>query len=859
MWLIIKTAWRNLFRQRRRTLITVSAMAVSLIFAIPLYGLTEGLNAEMLKGITGMSLGHLQIHNPSYPKGRALSSTLKKPDELLKGIRAHPSVKAAAARVIGYALASHDNALKAMLVGLSRKELLRLAGNMRVGRGIDPRMPWQRDTALSCEALIHWKSAKKLGITVGMVLSPKAARPGGACERIRVVGYARKALNGVDARGKLILGLALGDMKKAFAKVRLETDCLLRHSAPIDIMGIEPEEERRITFMADKIIKGKYLGPKATGEIVVGHRLAHTLHLEPGAKLFVQAGALDQTKGTYYQDFKVRGIYKTGVAMVDRSRVFMHIGDARRLMALKGRAHEIVIRARKMVKLNALKTVLAGRVLKLGLMVGTRPAGKRAGSTALPAPIYVESPGSGKSALLTPYDLKNSFEDLPGLAATARRIYGKTLVASAVKVKGRIIHQKAAALKSMLSRGKLSADRCLVYISARLARRWGLKRDGPLIPAASAAEEGEGCPMLKVGGIYPDRAERNPLGSGPSWQALPWLFALAPNRDGGDGDLEVGIPDGSVALFKLHKPRSLRMVGVEPGRERRLSQLHRKIMQGRYFETGAGKGEGGTIWPVLLPAGMAGRMKVKPGATLLIKSRNTDKIITWRRARVIGLLDDRHWPESLPPMVLPYYPAQQIDAPRLNARAHEILLIPTAKTAPASLVLAASKQLKPIIRTWQEIEPTMAKLLKMQDTWIGILLIIIFAIAAMTVMNTMLMAVFERTREFGVLKSIGMRPVQVFGMIITETFFIAVIAAVLGGGVGILLDYWLAVTGLDLSSITSGMTYEGTFISPIWKAMMTVKSIALPIVMVMIVCFLVSFYPAFRAGRLRPVEALRQQ
>jgi len=253
MWLIIKTAWRNLFRQRRRTLITVSAMAVSLIFAIPLYGLTEGLNAEMLKGITGMSLGHLQVHNPSYPKGRALSSTLKKPGELLKGLRAHHQVLAAAARVLGYALASHDRTLEVIMEGLPEKERLRLGRNIRVGRGINPRAPWRKDHALACETLVHWKSAKQNGITVGMVLSPKAARPGGACERIRVVGYTRDSLNGVEAAGKLVLGLALEDMKKTFSRARLKTGCVLRHSAPIDIVGIEPAQERRITFMADKV------------------------------------------------------------------------------------------------------------------------------------------------------------------------------------------------------------------------------------------------------------------------------------------------------------------------------------------------------------------------------------------------------------------------------------------------------------------------------------------------------------------------------------------------------------------------------------------------------------------------------
>ncbi len=108
MWLLIKTAWRNLFRQRRRTIITVTAMAFSLVLAIPTWGLTEGLTKEMLKGITGMDLGHVQVHDPAYPRGKALQSMLRRPDYLLKNIRAANVVVAAGPRLHGYALASHD-------------------------------------------------------------------------------------------------------------------------------------------------------------------------------------------------------------------------------------------------------------------------------------------------------------------------------------------------------------------------------------------------------------------------------------------------------------------------------------------------------------------------------------------------------------------------------------------------------------------------------------------------------------------------------------------------------------------------------------------------------------------------------
>ena len=111
MWLLMKTAWRNLFRQRRRTAITASAMALSLAMAIPFYGLILGIREQVVQAICGMELGHLQVHNTAYADGRALAATLREPDGLLKAVRATPGVKGATARVHGYGLVSNDRPL----------------------------------------------------------------------------------------------------------------------------------------------------------------------------------------------------------------------------------------------------------------------------------------------------------------------------------------------------------------------------------------------------------------------------------------------------------------------------------------------------------------------------------------------------------------------------------------------------------------------------------------------------------------------------------------------------------------------------------------------------------------------------
>jgi ABC-type antimicrobial peptide transport system permease subunit len=126
-------------------------------------------------------------------------------------------------------------------------------------------------------------------------------------------------------------------------------------------------------------------------------------------------------------------------------------------------------------------------------------------------------------------------------------------------------------------------------------------------------------------------------------------------------------------------------------------------------------------------------------------------------------------------------------------------------------------------------------------------------------MNTMLMSVFERIREFGVLKSVGMRPFFVARLILLETLLLTLVSMIIGGLSGLLLSYYLTVHGLDLSGfLPEGFSYQGVVIDPVWRAVISVKSVLVPLVLMSLVSLVVSIWPAVRAARIKPVEALRQ-
>jgi ABC-type antimicrobial peptide transport system permease subunit len=118
------------------------------------------------------------------------------------------------------------------------------------------------------------------------------------------------------------------------------------------------------------------------------------------------------------------------------------------------------------------------------------------------------------------------------------------------------------------------------------------------------------------------------------------------------------------------------------------------------------------------------------------------------------------------------------------------------------------------------------------------------AVGGLGVLNTMLMAVFERTREIGVLRALGRRRRGILGMILRE----ALVLGILGGGAGILLAF-------GLTKLLQQNEMIGSYVTPIWTATIFARAILVSLSLGLAG----GLYPAFRATRLLPVEALRYE
>jgi ABC-type lipoprotein release transport system permease subunit len=159
--------------------------------------------------------------------------------------------------------------------------------------------------------------------------------------------------------------------------------------------------------------------------------------------------------------------------------------------------------------------------------------------------------------------------------------------------------------------------------------------------------------------------------------------------------------------------------------------------------------------------------------------------------------------------------------------------------------------------TWPELVPDLVQFLDMNDAgdWIqnGLLLIVV----AFGLLNTVLMSVFERVREFGVLRALGMRPRTVFGLVVLESLLLSLLGIAAGFAIGVPLVMFLSHHPIPLTgeSVRQAIAVYG--IEPVIQfALARTELVALPLVL-LAVGLVAAVIPAVRASRGRPVDALR--
>lgn len=287
---------------------------------------------------------------------------------------------------------------------------------------------------------------------------------------------------------------------------------------------------------------------------------------------------------------------------------------------------------------------------------------------------------------------------------------------------------------------------------------------------------------------------------------------------------------------------------VEPDRERKLTDMSTYIKEGAYLETN-GKG-------IVMGRKIASRLDVRLGEKVVIMAQAADGSMGAEAFRVVGLqvtgsesFDGQIvWVplKAMQEMLGRPGQANQLAARVVDIEQAEAVAADVDARLPPGNVRAIS---------WKKIDREIIGIQAFQNGILTVVLFIVFAIVALGILNTQLMSLFERVREFGVLMAIGARPRWIVRLILAESLVLGLVGTLLGLALGTSMIAYFGRNGLHLP-VGEAFSYFLPFPSviylvPAWRMH------AFACFSVFLITLLASLPPALRAGRLKPAEALR--
>ncbi len=290
------------------------------------------------------------------------------------------------------------------------------------------------------------------------------------------------------------------------------------------------------------------------------------------------------------------------------------------------------------------------------------------------------------------------------------------------------------------------------------------------------------------------------------------------------------------------------LMGIDPINERHLSTLHERVRAGRWLEEGDDE-------KIVIGEQLAENLNVGLDDKIVVMSQGADGSLSASAFTVAGLLDAGGEEVNKSLAVITLSAAQDLLV--LNKKISEIAIKATSleevdRTVKALRDKIDGQQFE--VLSWKEISPMTYQWMQFDQVFTGLILVIVLLIVSTGILNTILMSVLERKREFGIMAALGTRPDQIVFLVAMESFILGSVGALAGGLAGWGLSRFFGARGIDLSAISDALNsfYIGSVIHP----KTDLASVGLYVGVVLMVSVAVSMVPAHRAARLKPVDAL---
>lgn len=287
------------------------------------------------------------------------------------------------------------------------------------------------------------------------------------------------------------------------------------------------------------------------------------------------------------------------------------------------------------------------------------------------------------------------------------------------------------------------------------------------------------------------------------------------------------------------------LVGIDPQREQGLSFIADAIHEGHYLADAQDPG-------ILLGRKLARRLHTNVNKRVVVMSQSSTGGIAERGFRVVGIFDAEQEETEKVFMFVALNQAQ--DMLNIGKEISEVsFVLNDLDTLPVFIPQLRDVAPSLDIQAWFELEPFTNAILKISDGTIALWVVVMFVLVAFGLVNTLLMAVFERTREFGLLQALGLRPYLILLMVLLESLLlvgVGVLAGLTSGAATVLAFH----NGLDLGVLAKGATMFGA--GRVLYPQLDIDQAIYIGLFVWGAGIFTSLYPAWRAVRETPVEAI---
>ncbi len=327
-----------------------------------------------------------------------------------------------------------------------------------------------------------------------------------------------------------------------------------------------------------------------------------------------------------------------------------------------------------------------------------------------------------------------------------------------------------------------------------------------------------------------------------------------------DGELAASLDGKDVAAWssRVRVPavissergsRGVTLVGIDPVAETSISFVADDVVEGRHLEDDRDRG-------LVLGRRLLERLESDVGKRVVVMTQGADNDIVDRGFRVVGVYESEIASTEEAFAFAGRAALQELLG--IGDRVSEIAVLGTDRREAVQLYrrLAETAGADVEVLPWYELNSYLGATMRTMDGFVIVWIVVIFLALSFGFVNTLVMAVFERVREIGLMMALGMKPRTIVAQIVAESILLLAIGLAAGNVLAWATIYSLS-DGIDFSFVGDGLEIMGA--ASVLKPSLGIGDVLLSTAIVLGLGFLASLSPAIRASRYQPVEALTKE